>query len=648
MNLELGYVRVLAMSPRVRVADVATNTRAIIDSFGECERAGADIVLFPELSLTGYTCGDLFQQETLLGAAVGGLDKIVAASERFSFAVVVGLPLRVQGQLFNCAAVVHCGMVLGVVPKSVLPNYKEYYEQRWFSPASHSRTDEVVLNGAPVPFGNDLVFSAINAPDFCFGVEICEDLWAPVPPSTRLALGGATVLLNISASDELVGKAAYRRDLVTQQSGRCLAAYAYCSSGVHESTTDLVFGGHCLMAENGVLLAESERFGRDSHSLVADVDIQFLMHERTQNNTFNSQECEPEGNLRRILFEADVAKDCKQKIERTVAPLPFVPSDLAQRHERCREIFAIQSSGLATRLENSGIEHAVIGLSGGLDSTLALLVTVEAFERLGLPHQNIHGVTMPGFGTSERTLNNVNALCEAMGVSLETVDIRAACEQHLTDIGHGGDVHDVTYENVQARERTQILMDKANLVGGLVVGTGDLSELALGWCTYNADHMSMYGVNCGVPKTLVAFLIEYVAESWDNARAATVLRDVLETPISPELLPADAAGEIAQKTEEIIGPYELHDFFLYHLIRRGCGPVKVVRLAEAAFDDRYSRSEIKKWMRGFITRFFRHQFKRSCMPDGPKVGTIALSPRGDWRMPSDASPAVWLSALDAV
>ena len=648
MNSELGYVRVLTVSPRLRVADVQANVREILEDVAECDKSGADIALFPELALTGYTCADLFQQETLLQAALDGLGEIVRATEDLSSVVVVGLPLRVQGQLFNCAAVLHRGAVLGVVPKSVLPNYKEYYEQRWFSPASHSRTDEVVLNGASVPFGNDLVFSGVNAPDFCFGVEICEDLWAPVPPSTRQALGGATVLLNISASNELVGKASYRRDLILQQSGRCLSAYAYCSAGVHESTTDLVFGGHCLVAENGVLLSESERFGRDAHSLVADIDVQFLMHERAQNNTFNSQECEPEGDLRRILFDADVVAGRKQSIERAVVPLPFVPSDSARRHERCREIFAIQSSGLATRLENSGIEHAVIGLSGGLDSTLALLVTVEAFERLGLPHENIHGVTMPGFGTSDRTLNNVNALCEAMGVSLETVDIRAACEQHLSDIGHDGNEHDVTYENVQARERMQILMDKANLIGGLVVGTGDLSELALGWCTYNADHMSMYGVNCGVPKTLVAFLIEYVAESWDNAVAAGVLGDVLETPISPELLPADASGDISQKTEEIIGSYELHDFFLYHLIRRGCGPVKVVRLAELAFGERYSRGEIKKWLGEFITRFFRHQFKRSCMPDGPKVGTIALSPRGDWRMPSDASPAVWLSALDAV
>jgi len=553
--------------------------------------------------------------------------------------------VRAGNQLFNAAVVCCRGHLLGAVPKTYPPNYREFYEQRWFAPGS-AAPGSVWLTGVDIPFTPRLLFKAEGQPRFAFGVELCEDLWAPVPPSSEMALAGALLIANLSASNELVGKSAYRRQLILQQSGRCLAGYAYCSAGPGESTTDTVFGGHCLIAENGALLAESRRFERGGHLITADLDLAFLEHERQQNMTFGQAMRERTGHLEvaEIAFPVRCGT-MPAPLRRTVAPHPFVPAVPAERDERCAEIFAIQSTGLATRLQHSHTDHAVIGLSGGLDSTLALLVTVEAFTRLGLPRENIHALTMPGFGTSARTLRNVKALCRHLGVKLATVDIKAACRQHLADLDHDGRTGDVAFENVQARERTQLLMDKANMLRALVVGTGDLSELALGWCTYNGDHMSMYGVNAGVPKTLVRYLVQWVAEHRIEAEAKATLNDILATPISPELLPPDADGEISQKTEHLIGPYELHDFFLFELVRRGSAPAKIRRLAEQAFAGQYPPAEIRRWLKFFITRFFSQQFKRSCLPDGPKVGTLSLSPRSDWRMPSDASPEAWLQRV---
>jgi len=648
MITEFGYVRVATAAPLVRAGAVTANVESMIALAREAADRQCDIVLYPELCVTGYTCADLFQQSALLQAAEAGLATFLEAVADTPCVHVVGATAARNGRLFNCAVAVQSGRILGVVPKTFIPGHKEYYEQRWFAAADPSLSGEVRLCGTDAPFGADLLFRERRRPGVCFGVEICEDLWAAIPPSSRLALAGAVLLLNPSASNELVGKAGYRRQLVRQQSARCLAAYAYCSAGVGESTTDLVFGGHCLVAENGVVLAEGERFQRTAALTVADVDVDFLEHERLHNMTFAkaaARELADAGRAyREVLFETS-ERTPDGALERPVDPHPFIPADDSGRRERCREILAIQSSGLATRLQHTGIKDVVIGLSGGLDSTLALLVTREAFARLGLEASGIHCLTMPGFGTSARTRSNVEALCRALNVPLATVDVNASCQQHLKEIGHDGETADVAYENAQARERTQVLMDKANMLHALVVGTGDLSELALGWCTYNGDHMSMYGVNAGVPKTLVRHLIEYFAHVKADAEAAGILKDILATPISPELLPPDKQGRITQETEAVIGPYELHDFFLYQTVRCGFAPPKVLFLAETAFRDRYAPAELKKWLRLFYERFFRQQFKRSCMPDGPKVGTIALSPRGDWRMPSDADPTEWLAQL---
>ena len=643
MDPKLGYLRVATAVPPVQPGAVRTNLDAILKLARSAERQHCDLTVFPELCLTGYTCADLFQQETLLAAAEGALAAFLKATATARGVFLLGLPVRTGNRLFNVAAVCCRGRLLGLVPKRYLPNYREFYEQRWFT--SGSGLDEMItLAGQEVPLAAHMVFRADSWPLFTFGVEICEDLWAPVPPSSELALTGATLFCNLSASNELVGKAAYRRQLVLQQSARCLAGYVYCSAGPGESTTDTVYGGHCLIAENGMLLAESRRFERGAQLTVADLDLGFLDHDRRQNMTFSQAVKERQAAPKPVLMpEFPTRNDSHPApLLRPLNPQPFVPANTAERNERCEEIFAIQSTGLATRLQHSRTDRVVIGLSGGLDSTLALLVTVEAFTRLGLPRANIHALTMPGFGTSTRTLRNVKALCRQLGVALATVDIKAACRQHLADLGHDGSTGDVVYENTQARERTQILMDKANMLKALVVGTGDLSELALGWCTYNGDHISMYGVNAGVPKTLVQYLVLWVAEHRAEAAAKATLRDILATPISPELLPLDAAGEISQKTECVIGPYELHDFFLFELVRRGSPPAKIRRLAEQAFAGRYPPAEICRWFTLFITRFFSQQFKRSCLPDGPKVGTLSLSPRGDWRMPSDASPEPWL------
>ena len=645
MIAEYGYVRVAAAVPVVRAADFDGNLDSILSLAAAAHAGDCDVVVFPELCLSGYTCADLFQQRVLLDAVQSALEQFLTATADNLCLHVLGLPLQQNGLLFNCAAVTQAGRVLGVVPKTYIPGHNEYYEPRWFAPADARTETDIRVCGTEVPFGGDLLFRDAHVADYCFGVEICEDLWAPIPPSARLALAGATLLLNCSASNDVATKADYRRQLVLQQSAACLAAYVYASAGPGESTTDLVFGGHALVAENGILLAESERYRREQALTVADADLEFLVHERVQNITYGRAVARETGGSRKrprvVTFETSLAAP-RAELHRPVASHPFVPAPGDRRRERCREVFSIQSSGLATRLQHTGLSRAVLGLSGGLDSTLALLVTGEAFACLGLSPTGIHALTMPGFGTTERTRANVEALCRDLEVPLETIDIRPSCRQHFADIGHDGETGDITFENAQARERTQILMDKANMLDALVVGTGDLSELALGWCTYNGDHMSNYAVNSGVPKTLVRFLVEYVAETRATAAVAATLRDILDTPISPELLPPGVDGLIAQKTEAQIGPYELHDFFLYQVVRCGFAPAKVCYLAGLAFAGQYTDAEIRKWLRLFYSRFFAQQFKRSCLPDGPKVGSLTLSPRGDWRMPSDAAGAAWL------
>jgi NAD+ synthase (glutamine-hydrolysing) len=649
MIASFGYVRLGAAVPEVRAAAVARNVDSMLALAREAAAAGCDVVTFPELCISGYTCADLFAQRRLTDACLQGLYRFARETATLTPFFVVGLPLAVDGLLFNVAAAVCRGEVIGLVPKTFIPGYREYYEPRWFAAASARTRGQVDLPGGAVPFGADLLFRPDAGAGLRIGIELCEDLWAPIPPSSALALAGATVLLNLSASNELVGKSDYRLEVVRQQSARCLAAYVYCSAGVGESSTDLVFGGDSILVENGTLLARGERFQRRPQLTTADVDTEFLQHERQCSTTFTQAVAQEAAAGRRevrdVRFVAPTGTR-QRTLQRPVAAHPFIPADPQVRHDRCQEIFAIQSSGLATRLAHTGTQTVVIGLSGGLDSTLALLVCLEAFARLDLPTRGIHAITMPGFGTTDRTRGNVETLCRSLGIALATIPITASCRQHFADIGHDGTTGDIAYENVQARERTQILMDRANMLGGLVIGTGDLSELALGWCTYNGDHMSMYGVNAGVPKTLVCYLVGYYADDKAAAATAAVLRDILATPISPELLPPDAEGQIAQKTEAVVGPYELHDFFLYYAIRCGFPPRKVLLLARQAFAAAYAPALLQQWLRLFLRRFFAQQFKRSCLPDGPKVGTIALSPRGDWRMPSDASPDEWLADVD--
>ena len=648
----LGFVRMAVVSPAVRVADVEFNVRAITDALARLARQGCRLALFPELSLTGYSCADLFDQALLLERARAGLAAIASAASQHDIAAVVGLPLEVGGRLYNCAALVAQNRVLGLTAKTYLPTTNEFYEARWFTPGPLAAAPTVELDGAAVPFGVDLIFEAENLPGCVLGIEICEDLWAVSPPSGDKALAGATVLLNPSASNELLGKADYRRDLVRQQSARCLAAYLYAGSGPGESTTDTVWGGHSLLAENGAILAETERFQFETQIAVADVDVQRLLHERLKNSTFSTSR--PGRECRRVPFRLP-GQTCRASEPPTERPdlirpqlsrTPFVPADPDRRAEHCREIFAIQSTGLARRLRHTGVSAVTLGVSGGLDSTLALLVAAKAFDKVGLERRGVIAITMPGFGTSARTRGNAIQLTAALGVSLREIAIAEAVRQHFRDIGHDENQHDLTFENSQARERTQILMDVANQTGGFVVGTGDLSELALGWLTYNGDHMSMYHVNAGVPKTLVRYLIEWVAEAEFSGPATAVLRDICATPISPELLPLNAEGGLEQKTEDAIGPYELHDFFLYQTIRFQFPPAKVLVLARQAFGGDYTDETLLRWLEVFYRRFFGQQFKRSAMPDGPKIGSVALSPRSDWRMPSDASPALWLAEVE--
>ena len=638
---DYGFLRVAAASPSLKVADCDYNIGEIKSLLEHAHRESVQIVCFPELCITGYSCGDLFFQEALQRRAIAALTELVAfMKEKPSLIAIVGLPLRIKSSLFNVAAVISGEGILGIVPKTNIPNDREYYEKRWFAAAGDLRDFSIEIGGDAVPVASEgMVF---RTPFAHFAIEICEDLWTPNPPSSSLALQGADILFNLSASNELVGKHQYRKSLVLQQSARCNAAYVYASAGCGESTTDLVFSGACLIAENGVLLAESKRFSLKSELLIADIDIDALRHDRIKNTNYLTAFSEQISEV--DCFLPPVTPD---KWHRTFNPHPFIPSD-NRAEEHLSEVFLIQTNGLAKRLQHTGVTTAIIGISGGLDSTLALLVTIKAFDILGLPRENIHGITMPGFGTTKRTYRNAVELMKSAGVTMREISITEAVTQHFKDIGHDIHLHDITYENSQARERTQILMDYANMTGGLVVGTGNMSELALGWATYNGDHMSMYGVNTSIPKTLVAKLVQWIADNRMEEPARSILHDVLDTPFSPELLPADEEGNIAQKTEHFVGPYELHDFFLHRMLRYGDGPKRIFFLACQAFNEKYAPDEIGKWLRVFYKRFFAQQFKRSCLPDGPKVGSVNLSPRGDWRMPSDASAAVWLKELEDI
>ncbi len=637
-----GFFRLAVATPEVRVADVDFNLSEMEKVVHQALAEDCRLVLFPELCLTGYTCADLFFQRHLQDAALSALDKLCEFTAAHNISLVAGVPIAADGRLFNCAAFLAGGVILGLVPKTYLPNSGEFYEQRWFSSAQCTTRNSLFINGKNVPFGTDLLFRSGDFEDLKIGIEICEDAWSVAPPSGRQALAGATLLLNLSASPETLGKESYRRALVASQSARCLAAYAYASAGPGESSTDLVFSGHSLIAENGQVLAETARFQFDSQLAIADIDVQRLTGERQRNTTFASGGTE--GDWREYTFR--LAPAAVADLRRPLSRTPFVPPNDLERAERCREIFQIQTSGLAKRLRHTGSRNVVIGLSGGLDSTLAMLVTVKAFDRLGLDRRGIVAITMPGFGTTARTRGNAEDLAELLGAELRVVSIDSAVRQHFSDIGHDPDSHDITYENSQARERTQVLMDVANQVGGLVIGTGDLSELALGWCTYNGDHMSMYAVNAGVPKTLVRYLVDWCAHEEFSGRISDVLEDVCATPVSPELLPPTAEGQINQLTEEVVGPYELHDFYLYQVVRMHFSPAKVLLLAQFAFAGEYATEVLLKWLKQFYRRFFSQQFKRSCLPDGPKVGSVALSPRGDWRMPSDATVALWLKQLE--
>ena len=636
-----GFIKVAAGTPKIRVADCRYNAEQIFTMMREADKQGVKVLCLPELCLTGYTCGDLFLQDTLLCGAEEGLQTILEATRNLDMVTVLGLPVRCKwdNKLYNCAAVIQSGEILGLGPKTYLPNYGEFYEQRWFASGAGVETS-VDLCGETVDMDAAGLFACETVPNLVLGVEICEDLWATEPPSARLARGGATVILNLSASNELVGKSGYRRNLVVGQSGRLVCGYVYADAGEGESTTDLVFTGHNMIAENGALLAE-RRFA--TGLTISEIDVDRLAYERRRMTTFNGQR---QADLWRASFSLPLEET---RLTRAVSPAPFVPADAEDRAERCNEILKIAALGLKKRLEHTGARTAVVGLSGGLDSTLAILITAVAMKLLDRPASDIIAVTMPCFGTTDRTRDNAVELAERLGATLKRIDIGSAVKVHFKDIGQSMEDHSVTFENGQARERTQVLMDIANQNGGLVIGTGDLSELALGWATYNGDHMSMYGVNAGIPKTLVRHLVAFVSDDKgsEDPRLSAVLDDILDTPVSPELLPA-IEGKISQKTEDLVGPYELHDFFLYYAIRWGFPPRKVFRLAEHALGRTYDRATILKWLNSFYRRFFTQQFKRSCLPDGPKVGSVTLSPRGDWRMPSDAVAALWLEELEGL
>ncbi len=630
----MDFIKVAAACPVTRVGDTDFNKKEILSCIKEANMVNTKVIVFPELCISSYTCGDLFLNNTLLTNSLNAVEYILKETRDIDMLITIGAPLIYHDALYNCGYVLYKGKILGIVPKSYIPNYSEFYEKRWFTEGLNITSKTVDFSFQKnVPFGVNLLFSCDN---FTFGVEICEDLWVTIPPSSYLALMGANIIGNLSASNELVSKADYRRALIKNQSARSICGYIYSSAGVYESSTDLLFSGHLLITENGTTLCENERFQRENEVIYSIIDLFRLKSERLKNLSFrdSSKVLYKEPEIINFSFDDTTILNFDRYIDKH----PFVPSNKALRNERCKEIFNIQSSALAKRFEHTKSQKAVVGISGGLDSTLALLVIVKTFKLLNLPMKNIITITMPGFGTTDRTYNNAVTLCKELGCDFREVNIVKAALQHFEDIGHDAKIHDVTYENVQARERTQVLMDVANKEGGLLIGTGDLSELALGWCTYNGDHMSMYSVNPSIPKTLVRYLVKYVAENESTPIASKTLLDILDTPVSPELLPKDAEGNIAQKTEDIVGPYELHDFFLYHFIKHGSTKDRLFFLAKEAFKDDYSEEEIKKWLHKFVWRFFTQQFKRSALPDGPKVGSISLSPRGDWRMPSDAAP----------
>ena len=641
--MNYGFVKVAAAVPLVQVADCFYNIEKIEGLMRQASEKGVQIIAFPELSVTGYTCLDLFAQQTLLDGAEEALLQLVSNTADLDILTIVGVPLRTENRLINAAVVFQKGAIRGVVPKTYLPNYKEFQEQRWFTSATELRESTISIGEEEYPMGSHLLFRSGR---LTAGIEICEDLWVPVPPSSLLAMEGANIIFNLSASNELIGKHAYLRSLICQQSARCMAGYVYASSGFGESSTDLVFAGNGIIAENGNLLAESPRFTMEEQLVISEIDIETLQNDRQVNTSFMyGTSGLPKEKAQVVDFQVRIPDGFS--LTRPVDPHPFTPSGEALK-ERCEEIFHIQVAGLAKRLIHAHAQTAVVGISGGLDSTLALLVTVMTFDALKMPRGQIIGITMPGFGTTDRTYTNACDLIRSLGVTLKEIPIKEACLQHFRDIDHDPSVHDVTYENSQARERTQLLMDVANQKNGLVIGTGDLSELALGWATYNGDHMSMYGVNGSIPKTLVKYLVEWVANHKVDDASRLTLLDIVDTPISPELIPADENGNIKQKTEDLVGPYELHDFFLYHFLRFGSHPSKIYFLAQKAFAGIYDNATVKKWLYTFFRRFFQQQFKRSCLPDGPKVGSVSLSPRGDWRMPSDAVSRLWLEEIERI
>ena len=636
--MKYGFVKVAAAVPAVKVADVDYNVQQIESIIAQAEGRGVEVIVFPELCITGYTCQDLFKEQLLLDRAEGAVITLLDFTRKLDIISIIGLPVIINGLLYNCAAVIQGGQILGVIPKTYLPNYAEFYEKRWFASAQDLNPSNFYFAGTSVSVSAEPKLF-VTSSGMKFGVEICEDVWAPIPPSNNLALSGADIIFNLSASNELIGKHAYLKSLLAQQSARTISGYVYASSGFGESTQDLVYGGNAMIFENGHLLAEGDRFCFSPQIQQYQIDVEKLRVERRQNTTFI--------NAQRHSHALEIA--CKPvqerdfELQRAIDPHPFIPKN-EDMHSACEEILNIQVAGLAKRLYHINAQKAVIGISGGLDSTLALLVTVKAFDKLDLDRKGIIGITMPGFGTTDRTHNNAVKLMQTLGVTIREISIAKAVIQHFEDIGHDMKKHDITYENSQARERTQILMDVANQENAIVVGTGDLSELALGWATYNGDHMSMYGVNAGVPKTLIRYLVTYVS----GEMATETLLDIVDTPISPELIPADELGNIKQKTEDLVGPYELHDFFIYYFLRYGFSPKKIFLMAQKAFADTYDDATIKKWLVTFCRRFFNQQFKRSCLPDGPKVGSVSLSPRGDWRMPSDASSALWLKECESL
>ncbi|MFV0471088.1 MAG: NAD(+) synthase [Paludibacteraceae bacterium] len=626
--MEYGFVRVAAAVPELRVADCKFNTAKIKELVSLAVKNGVQAVCFPELSITGYTCADLFFQKKLLDDSENALAEIISFSMDKDITILVGMPVRFNKQIFNVAVVIRKGDILGVVPKINLPNNNEFYEKRWFASGADIRNEQIILTGKSAAFSRQLIF---ETRDYSFAIEICEDLWMPIPPSSYLCVQGADFIFNLSASNELIAKNRYRENLILQQSARCYSGYIYSSAGNGESTTDVVYSGSAIIAENGKLLKEGERFNFESQLIFSELDVELLRNERMKNSNYHFDVHTPQAE--KVTFDDNLSTQ-KFELSRQFLPHPFIPA-LTMRDESCEEIFSIQVGGLAKRWQHTRSENVIVGISGGLDSTLALLVCVKTADKLGYNRKKVIGVTMPGFGTTDRTYHNAVSLMQSLGITAQEISIKEAALQHFKDIGHNPDIHDVTYENVQARERTQILMDLSNKYNGFVVGTGDLSEMALGWSTYNGDHISMYAVNNGVPKTLVRYLVNWAATQLDSA-SKEILEDIIKTPVSPELLPPTKDGEILQKTEETVGPYELHDFFLYYFVRFGFSPKKIHFLACNAFIDKYDTETIEKWLRVFLKRFFAMQFKRSCIPDGPKVGSINLSPRGDWRMPSDA------------